>query len=1086
MKTTLRLVARNMFPVLLILAFVSSSAQTGVLNPNDPIVVYNPASPPATPPANTLAKWVKSNRLSWETSSYKAYYYNGVAFRLKFPKSYQHGVSDGKTYPLFIFWHGYGERGNIYDNEYQLYHGGDVHRQAVDQGAFDGFLLYPQNQWGYFGVSHYDIVREIITKYLVPQVKVDINRIIVNGLSAGGSSCWDWSIRNPTMTAASTPISAALSSYRDQVNTWKYVATWHFQGGRDQNPHPSVATSIQTTANANGANYRLTVYPTQGHGIWYSAWGEPNYFPFIAGAHMANPWPYGGKAEFCPGEVISAKLGVAAGLNGYEWRRNGVLIPGASTNEITVTSEGTYDCRIRRGSTWSVWSPTPVIIRMKTGTPIPNVAVSGLMSKVIPAPDGKTFVTLQASSGYTSYSWQKPPSTTTLGSSSTYNATSPGDYIVRVTEQFGFASVTSAPFTVVDANGPNKPDPATNVTVTPVSLTELQITWNQNPTPAYNETNFEVYGALTSGGPYQLVGIKDADVLSHNIQGLTPNTRYYFIVRAVNSTGAAPVSIEATGSTGTDATPPSIPQNLTITSSEPGAVGLQWSPSTDDKGVYRYDIYINGVKTYSTANTQYAVVNLSGATSTFTVTARDVEGNTSGHSNSVTTGGSSTTTPGLSYKYYHGSWTALPDFSTLTPEKTGTINNFYTTPATQSDNFGFLWEGMIYIPVTGTYTFGTASDAGSKVYIGPYSHGAAALVNNDGLHDPAIATGTINLTQGYHPIAVTYFDQVGGEYWQIAWIGPWSGGNWEYIPDANLVTVTGGGGTVPVSNNIYINYNRDNPAGAPWYNTNTVPQLGAIFSLTNDLGKPAGVQFEITKNFSGDNPFGMNTGNNSGVYPDNVIRSSWWLDAGVSSQLRFSGLNQTLAYTFTFFGSRDGDGNRTTVYRIGSQSVSLNCSFNISNTVTIQNVQPDANGEVFVDISLASGATFGYLGAIVIKGYQPGSTPPAERFITSNEEPVSIANRSDRLRSGWSVYPNPFAENLSVSIYFEKPASNFTLRLVDQQGRIVWNRQYGKAAQGLWQQNISLNSRLSGTGLYMLQLLKSDGSKPQTMKLFRK
>src|ERR1700754_682369 len=120
--------------LLSVIAAVPAFSQTGVLNPNDPVVIYNSAAPPATPGVNVLAKWVKTNRLSYNTNTYKCYYFNGVAFRLKFPKTYVPGVSDGKLYPVYVFWHGIGEKGTIYDNEYQLYHGGDVHMAAVDNG----------------------------------------------------------------------------------------------------------------------------------------------------------------------------------------------------------------------------------------------------------------------------------------------------------------------------------------------------------------------------------------------------------------------------------------------------------------------------------------------------------------------------------------------------------------------------------------------------------------------------------------------------------------------------------------------------------------------------------------------------------------------------------------------------------------------------------------------------------------------------------------------------------------------------------------------------------------------------------------
>ncbi|WP_431214306.1 hypothetical protein ACQ86N_05510 [Puia sp. P3] len=47
----------NLLLVVLACLFGQSlMAQTGVLNPNDPIVIYNSANPPTLPPAGVLAK----------------------------------------------------------------------------------------------------------------------------------------------------------------------------------------------------------------------------------------------------------------------------------------------------------------------------------------------------------------------------------------------------------------------------------------------------------------------------------------------------------------------------------------------------------------------------------------------------------------------------------------------------------------------------------------------------------------------------------------------------------------------------------------------------------------------------------------------------------------------------------------------------------------------------------------------------------------------------------------------------------------------------------------------------------------------
>ncbi len=53
---------------------------------------------------------------------------------------------------MLVFFHGLGETGNIYDNEYQLYHGGNVFQAAVNNSTFDGYVLCMQSQtfWSSF------------------------------------------------------------------------------------------------------------------------------------------------------------------------------------------------------------------------------------------------------------------------------------------------------------------------------------------------------------------------------------------------------------------------------------------------------------------------------------------------------------------------------------------------------------------------------------------------------------------------------------------------------------------------------------------------------------------------------------------------------------------------------------------------------------------------------------------------------------------------------------------------------------------------------------------------------------------------
>src|SRR3981081_1966400 len=168
---------------LLLIAFAGFFGETtvaqSILNPADPIVTYNPNSPPAQPVYGQIGKWVRTRRLNWNTDSYKAYFYKGQAFRLKFPKTYNPTANDGKKYPMIIFFHGLGETGSIYDNEFQLYHGGEQFMNNVDNGTFDGYVFLMQSQ-GFWGGDQYLLVKEIID-YMVINNKLDPFHVADNG-----------------------------------------------------------------------------------------------------------------------------------------------------------------------------------------------------------------------------------------------------------------------------------------------------------------------------------------------------------------------------------------------------------------------------------------------------------------------------------------------------------------------------------------------------------------------------------------------------------------------------------------------------------------------------------------------------------------------------------------------------------------------------------------------------------------------------------------------------------------------------------------------------------------------------------------
>ena len=82
-------------------------AQSLIFDHNDPIVTYDENNPPATPVSGVPAKWVRTKRMNWNTDDFKAYYYNGMAFRLRYPENYD--TSGNTEYPIIVMLTGRGE-----------------------------------------------------------------------------------------------------------------------------------------------------------------------------------------------------------------------------------------------------------------------------------------------------------------------------------------------------------------------------------------------------------------------------------------------------------------------------------------------------------------------------------------------------------------------------------------------------------------------------------------------------------------------------------------------------------------------------------------------------------------------------------------------------------------------------------------------------------------------------------------------------------------------------------------------------------------------------------------------------------------
>ncbi|MEZ4330284.1 MAG: NPCBM/NEW2 domain-containing protein [Myxococcota bacterium] len=110
------------------------------------------------------------------------------------------------------------------------------------------------------------------------------------------------------------------------------------------------------------------------------------------------------------------------------------------------------------------------------------------------------------------------------------------------------------------------------------------------------------------------------------------------------------------------------------------------------------------------------------------------------------------------YQVYTGSFSALPNFGTLTPTASGTSATIGVGVTGLADNFALVFTNTIQVPTTGIYEFYTHSDDGSKLYVD-----GAVVVDNDGLHGPQVRQGTRQLSAGSHALRVEFFERTGGQ-----------------------------------------------------------------------------------------------------------------------------------------------------------------------------------------------------------------------------------------------------------------------------------------------------------------------------------
>ncbi|WP_321334368.1 prolyl oligopeptidase family serine peptidase [uncultured Bacteroides sp.] len=206
-------------------------------------------------------------------------------------------LKSGKKYPVVLFLHGSGERGN--DNEKQLTHGCRMFQNPVNREKYPAFVLCPQCPLtGYWGYSSRPVsflpsempasteeltpvfrsVKELLDTYLaMPQV--DKSRIYIIGLSMGGMGTYDLVCRFPEIFAAAVPICGTVNPLR--LKSAKNVSFRIFHGDSDDVVPVEGSREAYKALKACGAKVEYIEFPGCNHGSWNPAFNYPDFMSWL-------------------------------------------------------------------------------------------------------------------------------------------------------------------------------------------------------------------------------------------------------------------------------------------------------------------------------------------------------------------------------------------------------------------------------------------------------------------------------------------------------------------------------------------------------------------------------------------------------------------------------------------------------------------------------------------------------------------------------------------------------------------------------------------------------------------------------------
>lgn len=218
-----------------------------------------------------------------------------LPYRILYPENY----TPGNKYPMVLFLHGAGERGN--NNEAQLTHGGKLFLADSNRAKFPAIIVFPQCAQNSFWANA-EVKRDVtpyaisfnyskppsgplnaaleLTREIIQSGAVDSKRVYIGGLSMGGMGTFEAVYREPNLFAAAVPICGGGNpeAYGKQIAKIPFRI---FHGADDAVVNVQLSREMVAKLKALKATVLYTEYPGVNHNSWDNAFAEPDFLSWI-------------------------------------------------------------------------------------------------------------------------------------------------------------------------------------------------------------------------------------------------------------------------------------------------------------------------------------------------------------------------------------------------------------------------------------------------------------------------------------------------------------------------------------------------------------------------------------------------------------------------------------------------------------------------------------------------------------------------------------------------------------------------------------------------------------------------------------